>query len=169
MLHNSYDFSHPANFKQRLCSCPPTYIFHSVLQTYSFCFYMSHMLSLQGYSVIPTFLTPSCWLVLCDPGLHYEPYLYILYSTFQPPLKCIIPETPYSFKDLHFASYFSNWGLHGTVSVSSKTPIWTLGTSNKIVGECWSNLKVNSHLTVLIKSYPKWKKPSSPVSKGNYW
>ena len=94
--------------------------------------------------------------------------LYPLFH-FPPPLKCIIPETPYSFKDSLCAPYFSNWGLHGTVSVSSKTPIWTLGTSNKIVGECWSNLKVNSHLTVLIKSYPKWKKPSSPISKGNYW
>ena len=169
MLHNSYDFPYPTNFRQLLCSCPPTYIFLSVLQTYSFCFYMSHMLSFQGYSVIPAFLTPSSWLVPCDPGLRYELYLDILHSTLQPPLTCVIPETPCSFKDLCCAPYFSNWGLHGTISVSSKTPVWTLGTSNKIVGECWSNLKVNSHLTGLIKSYPKWEKPSSPISKGNYW
>lgn len=121
--------------------------------------HVSYVQFAKAYPMVPTFLAPSYWLVLHDWELHYELYLHVLYSTFQPPLKCVIPVIPYSFKDLCCATYLSNWGLHGTVNVSSKTSIWSLRTSNKIVEECLSNLKVNSHLAVLIKSYPKWKIP----------
>ena len=40
---------------------------------------------------------------------------------------------------------------------------------DKTVGECWSDLRANSHLAAPIKPHPKWRKASSPFSNRNVW
>lgn len=79
------------------------------------------------------------WTTLPHPLLHPPAPIKTCHSCDSPSLRGL-------------GTYIYNRGLFGKVNVQSKTSIDKI--SNKIIGECWSNLKGDSDLAAPIKSCP---------------